>query len=113
MGLIVDNFAGGGGDGQSLRDPLHTITAKDRFALVTVGGEEYGIVDIGMRMLQPRELFSGNGFPPDYIIDVKRSDGKCFTKADKIHKCGNAVVPQVAAAVVNSNVDGARLNIAV
>ena len=106
-------YYGGGGDGQSLRDPLHTITAKDRFALVTVGGEEYGIADIGMRMLQPRELFSGNGFPSDYIIDVKRSDGKWFTKADKIHKCGNAVVPQVAAAVVSANVEGARLNIAV
>jgi DNA (cytosine-5)-methyltransferase 1 len=51
--------------------PLGTVTTKDRFGLVTVtiGGEEYVIVDIGMRMLTPRELFNAQGFPPDYIID--------------------------------------------
>jgi DNA (cytosine-5)-methyltransferase 1 len=54
-----------------LGDPLHTVTSKDRFGLVTVtiDGEEYVIVDIGMRMLTPRELFNAQGFPADYIID--------------------------------------------
>jgi DNA (cytosine-5)-methyltransferase 1 len=57
--------------GPAAREPLHTVTTKDRFGLVTVTieGEEYVIVDIGMRMLTPRELFNAQGFPPDYIID--------------------------------------------
>lgn len=49
--------------------PLDTVTTKDRFALVTIHGEEYIITDIKMRMLQPRELFNAQGFPEDYIID--------------------------------------------
>ncbi len=55
--------------GQSLGDPLRTITTKDRFGLVTVRGEDYKITDIGMRMLQPHELFAAQGFPSNYIID--------------------------------------------
>src|SRR5690606_27606275 len=52
-------------DGHDLENPLGTVTVQDRFGLVTVtiGGEEYVIVDIGMRMLTPRELFAAQGFP--------------------------------------------------
>lgn len=58
-------------DGHGLGNPLGTVTVQDRFGLVTVtiGGEEYVIVDIGMRMLTPRELFNAQGFPPDYVIE--------------------------------------------
>jgi DNA (cytosine-5)-methyltransferase 1 len=50
-------------------EPLHTVTTRDRFALVTVEGEEYYIADIGMRMLAPHELFRAQGFRSDYIIN--------------------------------------------
>jgi DNA (cytosine-5)-methyltransferase 1 len=46
-----------------LEEPLHTVTSKDRFGLVTIHGEPYQIVDIGMRMLTPRELFRARGLP--------------------------------------------------
>ena len=55
----------GAGTGQELRGPAQTITSRDRFGLVTVSieGETYAIADIGMRMLQPRELFRAQGVP--------------------------------------------------
>lgn len=53
-----------GGQWQALKEPLHTIPTKDRLGLVMVKGEPYQIVDIGMRMLQPHELFAAQGFPP-------------------------------------------------
>lgn len=85
-------------------DPLHTLTTKDRFGLVTVeiAGEEYAIVDIGMRMLTPREQFAAQGFPSDYIID-RGADGKPMPKTQQTHKCGNSVSPPVAAALVAAN----------
>lgn len=49
-------------------EPLATVTSRDRFGLVTIHGQDYQIVDIGLRMLQPRELFRAQGFPDDYII---------------------------------------------
>jgi DNA (cytosine-5)-methyltransferase 1 len=87
-----------------LGDPLHTATTKDRFGVVTVmiGGEPYMIVDIGMRMLTPRELFRAQGFPESYIID-RTADGTPITKTDQIRMCGNSVCPQVAAAIVKAN----------
>ena len=98
----------------SLNLSLPTITTHDRFALVTVRGESYAIVDIGMRMFTPRELFSLQGFSPDYIIDpvvpyeVKRGKQtkivhKPLTKTDQIRMCGNSVPPQVAEALVRAN----------
>ena len=79
--------------------PLHTVTTKDRFAVVTVAGTEYAIVDIGMRMLSPRELFTAQGFPLDYRIDAT-VDGKRLTKTAQVHKCGNAVPPPFSRAIV-------------
>ncbi|WP_251366472.1 DNA cytosine methyltransferase [Aeromonas hydrophila] len=83
-------------------EPLHTVTTRDRFGLVTVRGENYQIVDIGMRMLEPHELFAAQGFPADYVIDHDAT-GKKFTKTAQVARCGNAVCPPLAAALVRAN----------
>lgn len=89
-------------DAQGLLEPLHTVTARDRFGLVIIKGEKYGIVDIGMRMLTPRELFDAQGFPNDYIID-KDADGKRYPKSEQVARCGNAVPPPFAEALTRAN----------
>ncbi|MDD3814419.1 MAG: DNA cytosine methyltransferase [Desulfocapsaceae bacterium] len=86
-----------------LLDPLHTITTKDRFGLVTVSGEQYRIVDIGLRMLSPRELFRAQGFDDSYIIDLLYN-GKPLTKTAQVRMCGNSVSQYPAAALVRANV---------
>lgn len=83
-------------------EPLDTITTKDRFAVVTIHGEEYVITDIRMRMLQPKELFKAQGFPDNYIIDHD-ADGNPYPKKEQVAKCGNAVTPPTAAALVRAN----------
>jgi DNA (cytosine-5)-methyltransferase 1 len=88
--------------GQRLTEPLHTVTTKDRFGLVTVHGQNYKIVDIGMRMLQPHELFAAQGFPSNYIID-RDYTGKQYPKSEQIARCGNAVPPPFAEALVRAN----------
>ncbi len=90
------------GTAKSLNEPLDTITTKDRFALVTIHGEEYIITDIKMRMLQPRELFKAQGFPEDYIID-QDCEGHSYPKTKQVARCGNAVTPPVATALVRAN----------
>jgi DNA (cytosine-5)-methyltransferase 1 len=91
-------------DGHGLESPLGTVTVNDRFGLVTVtiAGEEYFIVDIGMRMLSPRELFNAQGFPSDYIID-RDSAGKPITKTAQVAKCGNSVCPPLSEALAGAN----------
>jgi DNA (cytosine-5)-methyltransferase 1 len=86
-----------------LGEPLHTVTTKDRYGLVTVtiAGEEYVIVDIGMRMLTPRELFNAQGFPADYVID-RDASGVPITKTAQVAKCGNSVCPPIAEALVRA-----------
>jgi len=84
-----------------LEEPLHTVTSKDRFGLVTIHGEPYQIVDIGMRMLTPRELFRAQGFPDSYIIDPE-FEGKPLTKTAQVRMCGNSVCPPVAAAIIRA-----------
>ena len=59
----------GQGTGQDVKEPLDTVTSRDRFGLVTINGTDYKIVDIGLRMLEPKELYGCQGFPDDYIID--------------------------------------------
>lgn len=96
-----------------LEEPLHTVTSRDRFGLVIVHGEPYQIVDIGMRMLTPRELFLAQGFPPDYIIDGGRdvcqeqqwlTGGEWveLTKTAQVRMCGNSVSPPPAEALVRA-----------
>lgn len=87
---------------QSLFEPLHTATAKARFGLVVIEGTEYQVVDIGMRMLTPAELFAAQGFPADYELRPKH-EGKPLTKTQQIDLAGNSVCPQVAEALVRAN----------
>lgn len=89
--------------GQSLNSPIHTITTKDRFGLVTIRSEEYKIADIGLRMLTARELFNGMGFPKTYIIDHDYT-GKKYPTTQQKARCGNAVVPALAKALVQANI---------
>lgn len=90
------------GTAKDVNKPLDTITTRDRFALVTIHGEQYIITDIKMRMLQPRELFNAQGFPRDYIIDYD-AEGNPYPKSKQVQKCGNAVTPPVPAALVRAN----------
>lgn len=85
-----------------LGEPLHTVTTKHRFGLVTVHGVDYQIVDIGLRMLTPRELYRAQGFPDSYIIDQK-PDGSPLTKTAQVRMCGNSVCPPLAHALVRAN----------
>ncbi|ELI8400340.1 TPA: DNA cytosine methyltransferase [Yersinia enterocolitica] len=89
-------------EGVSLNDPLHTVTTNDRFGLVTVEGIDYQIVDIGMRMLQPHELYAAQGFPSWYIID-RDYTGTKYAKDKQVARCGNAVPPPFAEALVRAN----------
>lgn len=92
----------GAGTGQSVKNPLDTITAQDRFGLVVIAGTEYQIVDIGLRMLEPSELYGCQGFPDDYIIDHDYT-GKKYPRSEQVRRCGNAVCPPIPAALVKSN----------
>jgi DNA (cytosine-5)-methyltransferase 1 len=93
----------GCGIGQSLNDPLHTIVTKDRFALITVLGNEYCIVDIYLRMLNPEELKLAQGFPVDYIIDTY-SDGTEVTISERVKRIGNSVCPGLSKVLTEANV---------
>lgn len=88
--------------GQDINNPLDTVTARDRFGLVTIKGIEYQIVDIGLRMLEPRELYGCQGFPDDYIIDHD-FEGHTYPRSEQVRRCGNSVCPPLPAAMVRSN----------
>ena len=92
----------GQGTGQDIKDPLDTVTAHDRFGLVTINGTDYQIVDIGLRMLEPKELYGCQGFPDDYIIDHDYT-GKTYPRSEQVRRCGNAVCPPIPAALVKAN----------
>lgn len=92
----------GQGTGQDVREPLDTIPTHDRFGLVTIHGTEYAIVDIGLRMLEPKELYGCQGFPEDYIID-KDFEGNPYPRSEQVKRCGNAVCPPIPAALVRAN----------
>lgn len=98
-----------------LTDPIATVTTHDRFGLVTVtvNGEPYYIADIAMRMLQPRELYNAQGFPPSYQItckvwDAKRKRMRWLTKTEQVRMVGNSVCPPIAAALVRANLPELR-----
>jgi DNA (cytosine-5)-methyltransferase 1 len=84
-----------------LDEPMHTVTAKHRFGLVTIHGDEYLIVDVGLRMLTPRELYRAQGFPDDYEI-APVYEGKPLSKTAQVRMCGNSVCPPNAAAMVRA-----------
>ncbi|QTD91635.1 DNA cytosine methyltransferase [Burkholderia anthina] len=89
-------------DGVELREPLHTVPTHDRFGLVTIHGEDYAIVDIGMRMLTPRELARAQGFPDSYVLDPV-VNGKPLSKSAQVRMIGNSVCPDVATALIRAN----------
>lgn len=84
-------------------DPLATPRGRLRFGLVVMGDMVWRIVDIGMRMLAPRELYGAQGFPADYVIDLT-FDGKPLTKTAQTRMAGNSVSPPPAAALLAANV---------
>jgi DNA (cytosine-5)-methyltransferase 1 len=98
VAAFLQKYYGSDGQNQGLDRPLDTATVKARFGLVTVeiGGEPWALVDIGMRMLEPRELARAQGFPDSFILEG--------TKADQIARIGNSVCPPVAEALVRANV---------
>ncbi len=105
---FLAKYFGAGLPSQAADEPLHTVTAKPRHGLVyvTVAGEPYVIVDIGMRMLTPRERFNAQGFRPDYIIDhgiLEDGSEVKFSLADQGRMCGNSVCPDEAEALVKAN----------
>ncbi|MEE9928555.1 DNA cytosine methyltransferase [Microvirgula aerodenitrificans] len=94
-----------GNDGmRDPREPMPTATTHDRMALVTVWiqGEPWVVVDIGLRMLTPPELYGCQGFPAGYIIDHGH-DGRAFTKSAQVRMVGNSVSPPPATALLRAN----------
>ena len=106
---------------QSADSPLATVTSRDRFGLVTIQGVDYQIVDIGLRMLDPAELYRAQGFPANYVIreipdpallfkDGHQVDGNPLdlprvplTKSAQVRMCGNSVCPPMARALIQVN----------
>ena len=74
----------------------------DEVLLLQISGVYYFIADILLRMLTPRELYRAMGFPPDYIID-RDYTGKEYGKTKQVARCGNAVCPPMATALVRAN----------
>lgn len=76
--------------------------ADDEIILLIIHGIAYFIADILLRMLTPRELYNAMGFPTDYIIDRDHM-GRSYPKSKQVARCGNAVCPPMAAAMVKAN----------
>lgn len=100
VAAFIQHYYGTGGQSQSPDVPLHTVTTLARHGLVTVeiDGQTYTIVDIGMRMLEPRELARAMGFPEWYSFTD--ASGKPFTKRDQVKMIGNACPVGTVAALV-------------
>lgn len=81
---------------------LREYCGPESTGLVTIEGVVYRIVDIGMRMLQPHELYRAQGFPEWYIID-RDYRGVKYAKDKQVARCGNAVPPPFAEALVRAN----------
>ena len=76
--------------------------ADDEVLVLNINGQDYFISDIGLRMLVPKELYAAQGFPADYIIE-RDYTGKAYPKTEQIARCGNAVCPPMATALVKAN----------
>ena len=88
--------------GYSLKD--------DEIILLRIGDAYYYIRDILLRMLTPKELYAAMGFPEDYVID-RDYTGKEYGKSKQVARCGNAVCPPVATALVRANYEAAEITI--
>jgi DNA (cytosine-5)-methyltransferase 1 len=102
VAAFLQRYYSNGGQWPSPADPAPTITSKARLGLVLVhvAGEPYVIADLGMRMLQPRELARAQGFGDAYVLTG--------TKTQQVARIGNSVCPPVAAAVVRANLATGR-----
>ena len=76
--------------------------ADNEVILLVIQGIAYYIADITLRMLVPRELYNAMGFPFDYIID-RDYLGNAYGKTKQVARCGNAVCPPLAEAMVRAN----------
>lgn len=89
-----------------IRDLLNTYCGytlgPEDVILFEIGGAAYFMADIGLRMLTPRELYMANGFPRDYKIE-RDYTGKEYPKTKQVARCGNAVPPPFATALVRAN----------
>lgn len=116
--LLAPYYGSGSGmTGRDCREPAPTVSTRDRLQLVTVNidGESYALADIGMRMLQPRELFRAQGFGDNYIIDRGLdADGNqiALTKTAQVRACGNSVNPQIVERVIGGNLGRQRAEVA-
>jgi DNA (cytosine-5)-methyltransferase 1 len=97
VAAFLTQYYGTGGQHSRVDAPLPAVVTRARHGLVTVeiDGVDYAIADIGLRMLEPRELARAQGVPDSYVLEG--------TKAEQIARIGNSVVPQVAAAIVRAN----------
>lgn len=104
----IERYAAGAdlGHWPEIRDLLNEYCGydlkEDEIILLQIAGVWYYIADIGLRMLTPRELYKAMGFPDDYIIE-KDYMGNDYPKNEQVAKCGNAVCPPMAEAVVRAN----------
>lgn len=106
--VYVKKYAAGCnlGNWSKVRELLNTYTdwnlADDEILIFKIGRFEYFISDIGLRMLQPKELYMAQGFPEDYIIETDYT-GKSYVKSKQVARCGNAVPPAFSKALVQAN----------
>jgi DNA (cytosine-5)-methyltransferase 1 len=114
VAAFLIKYYGTGANVPSLSDPVDTITTRDRLALVTVviKGTPYVIVDIGLRMLKPHELYRAQGFPAGYIID-RTANGTPLTTSAAVRMVGNSVSPPPLRALAEANLDPAMTSLGV
>ncbi|MDJ1623590.1 DNA cytosine methyltransferase [Stenotrophomonas sepilia] len=114
VAAFLVKYYGTGANVPTLRDPVDTVTTRDRLALVTVHiqGTPYVIVDIGLRMLKPHELYRAQGFPPGYIID-RTANGTPLSTSAAVRMVGNSVSPPPLRALAEANLDRVPADMAV
>lgn len=88
---FVLSFYGGSTVLTSTRDPLRTVTTKDRHGLVQPAG-----LDVTLRMFQTHEAAAAMGFPKGYRF--------AGTKREQMAQVGNAVEVNQAAALTRAMV---------
>ncbi len=106
VAAFLVKYYGTGANVPSLLDPVDTVTTRDRLALVTVHiqGVPHVIVDIGLRMLKPHELYRAQGFPAGYIID-RTANGTPLSTSAAVRMVGNSVSPPPLRALAEANLD--------
>lgn len=114
VAAFLVKYYGTGANVPSLLDPVDTVTTRDRLALVTVHiqGVPHVIVDIGLRMLKPHELYRAQGFPPGYIID-RTANGTPLSTSAAVRMVGNSVSPPPLRALAEANLDRVPADMAV